>query len=172
MIVMRKISEGMLMMIQRLAVFVLATGVALSATADGEYVDETVDVSPDGLVSINIVRGEVEIRGWDKAAVRVKGTLDEKTEKFTFTTSFDETQIKVKVKDRSDYWYSDDGSDLTIHVPMGSNIHFGGVSTDVDARGIEGSVELQVVSGDLYLDGGTSRITAQTVSGDVELHDL
>jgi DUF4097 and DUF4098 domain-containing protein YvlB len=157
--------------LQRLLVLALLSGTAAMAMADGEYIDQSKDATADGLVNINVARGEVEIRGWNKTEVQVKGTLDEKTEAFIFTTTSDVTEIKVKVKDRNSSWYSEYGSDLTIYVPEASSIEFNGVSTDVDARGLVGSVDLQVVSGDLYLNGGTSRITAQTVSGDVELHD-
>ena len=142
------------------------------AVASGEFVDESRRAEVDGFVSINVMRGQVEIIGWDEPRVHVKGHLDEDTERFDFESSGNETRIHVKVRDRnSSSWFSDYASDLTIHVPAGSQVEMGGVSTDVEARKLTGGVEIHVVSGKLRVDGGVSRIDLQTVSGDVVLRN-
>ena len=161
-----------LMSLRKLALIVLIGLLSTNTAADGEDVDESLDASADAFISVNVQRGSVKFRGWDKNEVRVTGTLDEQTREFIFEKQGDEIRIHVKVDNGASSWFSDDeGTELTINIPRGSQIGFGGVSTDVDVRGFEGVVELGVVSGDLYLDGGNSRIKVQTVSGDIEIHD-
>ena len=43
----------------------------------GEAVDKTLAVKADGLVRIDNVRGHIEVQGWDRSDVTVKGTLDD-----------------------------------------------------------------------------------------------
>ncbi len=141
------------------------------ALAEGESVDETKAAASDGFVSINVVRGEVKIRGWDRDAVRVVGTLDEQTKQFIFNVRDNETEIRVKLESSAGGWFDDYSSDLTVHVPEASQIEFTGVSTDLDVRNVNNSLEVGGVSGDLYVEGELTRIDVQTVSGDIELRD-
>ena len=159
------------MNIQRILAIILLVSLSSSAQAKGESVDETIDAKADGFVEIHVVRGEVDIRGWDKAAVRVVGTLDEKTKEFVFEVRDDETEIRVKIQDRNSGWFSDYGSNLTVYIPVDSQLDFSGVSTDVDVRGVNNSVEISVVSGDLFVEGAKGRVDVQSVSGDVELRE-
>ena len=50
----------------------------------GQSVDESRDARPDGTVEITVVRGKIEVEGWAKDKVHVKGELDEYLEAFTF----------------------------------------------------------------------------------------
>ena len=153
-----------------LAILLLVAAPALLAA--GESLDETKDASADGFVTVNVTRGEVEFRGWDKNAVRVVGTLDEETEEFRFERDGEEVRIHVKVNNQgSGWWGNNDGSDLTIYLPEESSMTFAGVSTDVEVRDLKGPVEVGVVSGDLVFGAGIPRLTAQTVSGDIELRE-
>lgn len=153
-----------------LAILLLVAAPAVLAA--GESVDETKDASADGFVTVNVTRGEVEFRGWDKNAVRVVGTLDEETEEFRFERDGEEVRIHVKVNNQgSGWWGNNDGSDLTIYLPEESSMTFAGVSTDVEVRDINGPMEVGVVSGDLVFGAGIPRLTAQTVSGDIELRE-
>ena len=162
----------MMMRFMKASIFLASVLLASSVHGDGDSVDKTVQAEPDGVVSVNVQRGKVKFRGWDRNEVRVVGTLDERLREFIFEERGDEVRVHVKVKESSSSWFSEnETSDLTIYIPRASEIDFSGVSTDVDVREVVGVVDVGVVSGDLFLEGGTSRITVQTVSGDVELHD-
>ncbi len=135
-----------------------------------ETVDERKPASADGYVSINVVRGEVDVRGWDNDEIHVTGRLDEATRRFTFEVNGDEADIEVEIKDGTG-WFDGDSSDLTIFIPSGSQLSMSGVSTDVSARSVTGSVEMALVSGDVELRGGNGRVDIQTVSGDIDIRD-
>jgi DUF4097 and DUF4098 domain-containing protein YvlB len=156
------------------AFFVGALSIMLPfvASAEGDPVDETKEVSSTGHVTVNVVRGEVRLVGWNKSAVQVTGTLDTGTKEFIFDVNGDETIIEVKIDSNRNGWFgSDEGSDLIIYLPASSRMEFSGVSTDVEARGLDKSIEVSVVSGDVDMVGGPSRVSVQTVSGDLFLKD-
>lgn len=133
-------------------------------------VSETLDVAADGKVRVSVVRGEVEVHGWDKSQVRVEGQLDDATEEFIFKTNGKDTQIKVEIDD--DYWdkkWNTSETDLVIHVPTQSRLIANGVSTDIEVNKIEGGVELNSVSGEVKVDQASEKVNVETVSGDVRI---
>ena len=82
-----------------LIVLMLTLLSAKTVKATGDAVDATKAVKPDGDVDIRVVRGEVDIIGWDQPEVRVVGTLDEATKAFIFEVDGDETRIFVRLEE-------------------------------------------------------------------------
>ena len=148
----------------------LLVSYCLSATA-GEKVDQTLDVTADGVVEVHNVRGEITFEGWDKNQVKVTGTLDDLTEKFIFKTTGDRTLVKVKLPRNSRY-RSRDGSDLKIMLPRSSRLAFSGVATDLDVSEIDGGVDINSVSGDIVVKETKGRTYINSVSGELKLKDL
>ena len=153
--------------------FLFASMLGLLATlpsAAAESVSETLDVEPDGKVRVSVVRGEVEVHGWEKNQVRVTGELDDATEEFIFKTDGDDTVIKVEIDDG--YWdkkWNTSETDLVIHIPEPSRLIVSGVSTDVDVNKIRGGVELNSVSGEIEVNDVAEKVNVETVSGDVRI---
>ena len=137
----------------------------------GEKVDQTLDVSADGVVEVHNVRGEITLKGWDKNQVQVTGTLDDLAEKFIFKTEGDRTLVKVKLPRNSKY-RSRDGSDLKIMLPRSSRLTFSGVATDLDVSKIYGGVDINSVSGDILVKETKGRTYINSVSGELKLKDL
>lgn len=148
----------------------LAAILISSSVLAGKNVDERLSVNPDGKVRVSIIRGDVEIEGWDQDEVHVSGELDDSTKKFIFETDGDETEIKVELDDGffNKRWSSDD-TELTIRVPKQSTLIAGGVSADFKVDGIEGGVELNSVSGDISLSNSSDNIGMESVSGDISV---
>jgi len=142
------------------------------AYAEQQSVDERVNVKADGVVHINIVRGDIDVRGWDKDQVEVRGLLDEELEEFIFEVDGDETNIRVRIpRNTRGGWSRKEETELVIRVPQMSKVDFSGISTDIDIDDVKAGVEVGVVSGDVDLDGGSERIILQTVSGEIELRN-
>ena len=149
----------------------------------GEAVDKTLAVKADGLVRIDNVRGHIEVQGWDRSEVTVKGTLDDLAESFTFETSGSTTTVKVETPDNLN---RGKGSDLVIHVPSASRVRVelvsadltmqalhGGVdgrtvSGEIDARDLSGAIVIRSVSGGISVDGAAGPVTFNSVSGAIE----
>ena len=137
--------------------------VAAAAAADTE-VDRTLDAEPDGIVEISNVAGMIEVRGWSRDQVQVKGTLGDDVEELIFERDDDYVLIKVKVPRRHG---RDIDSDLYINIPEGSSIEVSGVSADIDIDDVLGDQSLQTVSGDIDTRSTAADLEAASVSGDV-----
>lgn len=138
----------------------------------GERVDETKAASADGFVRITVIRGDLDIEGWDRNEIRVRGELDDKTEEFIFEVTGDDAMIEVRLPRNLNGWSSNDASDLAVMVPAGSSVDVSVVSTDVDVRDLSGGLEISGVSGDLSIRNVRDRLDITSVSGDIDAMDV
>ena len=143
---------------------------SLNAMA-AEKVDQVLDVVADGKVEISNVRGDIDIEGWDKAQVHVKGRLDEITESFIFKTEGKVTHIKVKLPQNT-RMRGHSGSKLKIFVPSQSNVVFQGVATDVSIKDVSGGVDVTSVSGNVALQQIAKHVYVNNVSGDLDFNGV
>ena len=132
----------------------------------GEAVDKTLAVKADGLVRIDNVRGRIEVQGWDRSEVMVKGTLDDMTKSFTFETTGSTTTVKVETPDNLN---RGKGSDLVIHVPSASRVRVELVSADLTMQALQGGVEGKTVSGEIDARDLSGTIVIGSVSGGIRV---
>ncbi|WP_133407896.1 DUF4097 family beta strand repeat-containing protein [Parashewanella tropica] len=143
---------------------------SLSAMA-GKAVNKTLDVSTNPHIDINVKRGNVEIKTWNKNQVMVKGTLDEKSEGFIFKRDGKHIQIEDKIPKRLNG--SDrKGSQLVITVPASLNLDAEGVSADYQVSNAKGEISVGSVSGDVKASKLSGDIEINTVSGEIKLKAL
>jgi DUF4097 and DUF4098 domain-containing protein YvlB len=133
----------------------------------GEAVDKTLAVKADGLVRIDNVRGRIEVQGWDRSEVTVKGTLDDMTKTFTFETSGSTTTVKVETPDNLN---RGKGSDLVIHVPSASRVRVELVSADLKMQALHGGVDAKTVSGEIEAGDLSGTIAIGSVSGGISVN--
>jgi DUF4097 and DUF4098 domain-containing protein YvlB len=154
------------------ATLLFGAGIASLAQA-GEKIDEILDVSASGQVSIENMRGKVEIIGWNKNQMSVTGELDEKAKGYTFETENGYTIFKVKVpKNIRGGWKDDEGSQLKIYVPKGSEVEFESVNGDVSIKAVSGGANIHTVNGNVRAEALTNRIKLATVNGDIRASAL
>jgi DUF4097 and DUF4098 domain-containing protein YvlB len=151
-----------------LAICLLAWASSL-ALAGPETVDEQLVVTPGGLTSVQITRGSLSVVGWDRSEIHVEGTLDEQVERFIFETRGDVTRIEVILPKPLEHRMLQRTTDLTIHMPSGSDLEVSGVSLAVGVSGVSRQVSVGVISGDINVRGGRGQIELQTVSGQIDL---
>ena len=63
---------------------VLLLGALLATAARGEDVDKTLDAAPNGQVDISNTAGSIEVEGWSKNSVQVRGELGSNVEELIF----------------------------------------------------------------------------------------
>jgi DUF4097 and DUF4098 domain-containing protein YvlB len=139
---------------------------ALAAARDDSSIDRRVAASATGEVVVSNVSGSIELRGWDRSEVEVRGSMGRGVERLEVSSSDGRTTIKVILPHGS----TNNGSaDLEIHVPRGSSLDVNGVSADIESSDVNGSQRLKTVSGNItaQLAGGTSEV--RTVSGDLTI---
>lgn len=141
---------------------VLATAV----TAQAREVDESIGAASDGQVEIINISGSVEVFGWSRDTVEVKGDLGEKVEELILERNGDKVLVKVKVPRNNSNNIS---SDLVIRLPEGSSIDISTVSADITVEDVKGEQMLHTVSGDVVTQSFGSDVSAQSVSGDVDV---
>lgn len=154
-----------------LGLSIIGTLICSNAVLARDSVDETKAATADGFVKINIIRGEINVEGWDRNEVRVVGSLDDKVKQFIFEVNGNDTVIAVKLPKNNRSWSGSRGSRLRIKVPVGSSVKIGVVSTEVQVENISGGLELRGVSGDMRVENVKNRIHISSVSGEVELRD-
>lgn len=145
--------------------FLVCILMIVTTVLDAEEIDLSRNVQADGLIKIEILRGEIQIEGWSEARVQVKGELDELAESLRFEVRDGVTEIEVEMPGRNVNW--GDGSDLIIYVPMLSRVAVEAVATDIDVIGVFGGMQLRTVSGDITLENGRERMSLKTVSGSI-----
>lgn len=142
-------------------------------TFAGESVDEVLDASRDGFISIEHLNGKMTIKGWDKDQVKVVGELDERAKEFIFKRDGNEIVIEVIVPKGSWKNYSSDqGDDLDVFVPKRSRVLYNSVNADVEASDIEGGISLEVVNGDIDARDLGRKVRLETVNGDIDSKNL
>ena len=137
-----------------------------AANAAAEEVDKTLDAAADGLVEVSNVSGSVEIRGWSRKQVEVKGDLGRDVDELIFERDGNHVTIRVEAKHRN---MRNISSDLVIRVPEKSAVRVGTVSADITVRDVLGEQTLNTVSGDIDIEGAEGDLDIQTVSGDVDV---
>ena len=145
----------------------LAAGltVLLAETAAAERIERRIDAPDDAIVSVQNTAGSVDIRGWSRNEIEVRGDLGRDVEELVFERNGREIRIEVRASRGNNRRI---GSDLEIRVPAGSTVNVSGVSTDIDIADVSGDLRLNAVSGDIDVRGFASDIEVGTVSGDIQ----
>ncbi|PHR66078.1 DUF4097 domain-containing protein [Pseudidiomarina marina] len=140
---------------------------SFSAQAQGERVDQKLDIPANARVVIDTMRGEVDIRGGSNNVAHVTGRLDKHAEKFVFELNGDTLTIKVEMPKRGNY-NDNDGNDLTITLPETARVEARGVSVDFKVSNFKSAVTANTVSGDIAASQLVGNAQLESVSGDIE----
>jgi DUF4097 and DUF4098 domain-containing protein YvlB len=143
-----------------------AVALLVATAAQAREVNESIDAAADGQVEIINISGSVEVYGWSRDTVEVKGELGSKVEELILERNGNKVLVKVKVPRNNSNNIS---SDLTVRVPEDSSIDVSTVSADITVADLGGEQTLHTVSGDVETQAAGSDIAAQSVSGDVEV---
>jgi len=169
----------------------LAAVPALAATP----IDETRPLVADGQVSVDNVKGRIQVEAWDRPEVSITGSLGEGVEGLELEGDQDALSIRVRYPRRGGGWFGWGGGDggepseLRVRVPAGASVNVDAVSATVEVGGVRGrrlevdsvsgnvvvrdarpgEARLASVSGDLEAALDTQDLRAETVSGDIGL---
>jgi DUF4097 and DUF4098 domain-containing protein YvlB len=152
--------------IRPLAALCALAALPLAALAGGGPVDRKVAADASGEVVISNVSGRVEVSGWDRNEVEVKGSLDEGVDRVDVESVSGRTTIKVILPHGNSH---NGDADLSIQVPKGSSVEVGAVSADVHSKGVLGTQRLKTVSGDINAEVFGDDSEVRSVSGDIKV---
>ncbi len=149
------------------AVLALAATVVAAPAQAGKSFEKEVPADPKGTVEISNTSGRVDVSGWDRPAVSVRGDLGEGVDRVEVTTESGRTIVKVIVQGHS--YSRDSEAHLKVQIPKDSELHVSTVSSDATISGVNGVQRLTDVSGDVSTEIAGSDLELKTVSGDIHV---
>src|SRR5579871_3751581 len=148
------------------ALVALAGAVSLPATGNfHQESNRTYPLSSRGQVTLENINGDVHIRAWDRNEVRIaaiktastKGLLDEA--RVTVDSTADAISIRTRFGEGAT---ANPGSvEFTVMVPRGAKLS--------EIKAINGSVDIEGVSGGITASSVNGPVRAQKIAGDVRL---
>ncbi len=136
----------------------------LLMTAPAQQKDTTFAVDPHGRLQIEDLRGDLQINTWDRPQARVE-TEPDNAERLRIDAGSSTVRVGF------DRFRGNQGGDLHITIPATMAVRVAGNQGDVQIRGVQGEVSVEVISGDIELTGGRGMVSAHTVQGDIEVQD-
>ncbi len=135
------------------------------AAADERTLDRTVQADAAGEVVISNVSGSVEVRGWDRREVQVRGELGRDVERVDIESSGGRTHIKVVLPRGSARHGS---AELEVFVPRNSALEVTTVSAEIESDDVLGAQRLKSMSGEITA-AVANETDARSVSGEITL---
>ncbi len=149
------------------AMLLTANSAYADSAGNGTPINETRSAKANGTVAISNLAGSVTIQGWHRNEIHVGGTLSPDAERLDITPYGDGYSIRVILPEHSHS--NSEGTALVIQVPDASRLSVNTVSAGINARGLDGTAQLESVSGNVMLKSTDSDITAKSVSGEVSI---
>lgn len=143
----------------------------------GEPIAEVRDMDADGIVTIELVNGDVTISGWDEARFSIEGELSDAAEGFTLRDGNGNIRFEEHVPERSGWWKNSRRSDadsarLDIRIPRSSVLRFEGHNANVDLSDLQGNIDVEVLNGGIVADSLGGVVRLDTVNGAIQAHRL
>ncbi len=148
------------------SVLALACGIAMPVHA-ATPIDQTRSLDARGRIEIDNLKGRVEVRGWDRAEVKITGSLGDGVEKLVLEGDGNVLRVRAKYPSRSN---RAEPTTLILQVPLRAELEIDTVSADIDVHGMASrEMSLESVSGDITANGAPGRAKVESVSGDITL---
>lgn len=150
----------------RLPLLALAAALVLPAHA-ATPIDETRALDPTGSIEIENLKGRIEVRTWDRAEVRVTGTLGDGVRRLRLDGGGRALKIEAEYPENS---RGTGPTTLLVTVPQRAEVEIESVAAEVDVEGVAGaSLDIESVSGNVVAVGAPRRADVESVSGNVRL---
>jgi len=140
------------------ATLLLVATMALAAT------DQTVQVAKGTKLDVNNFAGDVNVKVWDKDAVRVEVNNSDRE-----TVDIRPVDQVLRIRSRSTRGGPPRSLDYTITVQSWMAIAIAGTYADVTLDGAGGGVSVETTPGDIKVRGGSGFVSLKSVQGEITL---
>jgi hypothetical protein len=154
----------------------LALALLLPAAQAATPFDETRPLQPDARVSLDNLKGRIEVGTWDRPEIHITGKRGEGTTGLLIEGDAAELKVKIEYPESGGSWFGGWGSDraddseLRVTLPAGVALTVDSVTATIVVRGVAGaSLEVENVSGDVDVDTAAADVAVKTVSGDAKI---
>lgn len=158
--------------VTRVPTLLFVSLIALSATSHAATpIYQTRPLDPTGRVDISNLKGRIQVRAWDRAEVKISGSLGDGVEKLEVEGDSRHLVVKVKYPKNNGWGGKKSGdTDLQLTVPLRAELDIDSVSADVDVTGVAAvKLSIESVSGDVSVAAAPSEVSVESVSGDLRL---
>jgi len=132
----------------------------------GDKVAKTLAVQPNGKLFIEVTRGLVKVKGWDKDEISVFGELDDSVKELIFKNKGKKTLLKAASKGQK-HW--GDSSVIKVYMPYHTKLFFNGVDATFKLAGLQSGIEGRTINGDLLVAKSAKDIRLSSMGGDIKL---
>jgi DUF4097 and DUF4098 domain-containing protein YvlB len=126
--------------------------------------DQTMNVARGTKLDVNNFAGDVNIKVWDRDAVRVEATHSDRE-----TVDIKQGEQVLTVRSRSTRGGPPRSLDYTITVPKWMAVNVTGTYADVTMDGVGGDVSVDTTRGDIKVVGGSGFVSLKSVQGEISL---
>jgi hypothetical protein len=157
--------------VQPLVVILLPAAV-MWAAGEGRL-EKTFDTTREPRISLTNLKGNVLVRGWDKAQVHVVYTLDSPrvevdSEILPNTGPAEKVHFDTHLLD-STLPSNEQGADYTLDVPIGASLEIRNPQGRIRVEGMQADASVQSVGGEISIRDYSGRLLAHSVGGDIEV---
>jgi DUF4097 and DUF4098 domain-containing protein YvlB len=144
---------------------------ALAATP----INETRPLAARGHLSVENLKGTIEVRAWERNEVKIEGSLGQGVEKLEILGDAQHLSVKVKYPKSGGLGFfsgsdKSEPSQLRLMVPLQADLEIDAVSADIDVAGMaSGELSIDSVSGNINVVGAPREANIDSVSGDLKL---
>src|SRR5437762_7278660 len=127
-------------------------------------IDQTVNVAKGTKLEVNNFAGDVQIKAWDRDAVRVEAMHSDRE-----TIDIKPGDQVLSIRSRSIRGGPPRSLDYTITVPKWMAVSVSGTYADVAMDGVGGDVTVDTTRGDIKVNGGSGFVSLKSVQGEITL---
>lgn len=158
--------------ILRLLAVILLPAAVMWAAAEGRP-EKTFDTTREPRISLNNLKGNVLVRGWDKAQVHVVYTVDSPrveidSEILPNTGPAEKVHFDTHLLD-STLPSNEQGADYTLDVPVGASLEIRNPQGRIRVEGMQADASVQSVGGNISIRDYSGHLSVHSVAGDIEV---
>jgi hypothetical protein len=158
--------------ILHLLVVILAPTILTWAAGEGRL-DKTFDTTREPRISLINLKGNILVRGWDKAQVHVVYTVDSPrvevdSEILPNTGPAEKVHFDTHLLD-STLPANEQGADYTLDVPVGASLEIRNPQGRIRVEGMQADASVQSVGGNISIRDYSGHLLVRSVAGDIEV---
>jgi hypothetical protein len=139
---------------------------ALLITTLAQSNDTTFAVDPNGRLELTNHEGSIVVRTWDRDEVEVRTNS-----RYRGSVDIQRNGGTVRIGP-SRRWDDDDDIDYRLTVPASMALDLRGSDTEVRVEGTTGELNIDIHDGDVFVRGGSGRVSIRTDDGEIDAEDL
>lgn len=168
--------------LKRTGLITVAISTILSAAAIADVsdkIEKNYDFNSNGRIQLSNINGDVTINACDCSQVtlsaEIKASSQEMRDRISIEIENNDSHLNIQTKykdNRGSSWHNE-SSEVIYALSVPNNVRLETielVNGDLNINGITGALEAELVNGDLKSDGATNSTHVEMVNGSMEIH--